>query len=193
VRQAEFDAAIGVLARGFATSEHVPLLRRRSPPTWVSRTRVAGASSKDSRISTRRSKARQDGALQPLPLLLVKCGEIHLLAGERDEALRLASRALQLATEQKERGNKVYATHLLAEIASQRDGATRRERSAITSMRWRWRPSSGCGRFRAQSRRTCAPLCGSGKRECGRALDQRLVHVSRNGDVVLGRALERAE
>jgi len=27
VRQGEFDAAIGVLARGFATSEHVPLLR----------------------------------------------------------------------------------------------------------------------------------------------------------------------
>ena len=58
------------------------------------------------------------GRLRRLPLLLVKCGEIHLLAGEPDEARRLASAALRLATEQKERGNEVYAKHLLAEIGA---------------------------------------------------------------------------
>ena len=51
-----------------------------------------------------------------LPLLLVKCGEIHLLAGEPAAATRLATMALSLATEQKERGNEVYARHLLGEI-----------------------------------------------------------------------------
>jgi len=62
------------------------------------------------------------GRFSRLPLLLVKCGEIHLLAGEQDEAMRLATDALRLAIEQKERGNKVYATHLLAEITAQRSG-----------------------------------------------------------------------
>jgi len=56
------------------------------------------------------------GRLSRLPLLLVKCGEIHLLAGDKAEATRLANEALHLATEQKERGNEVYALHLLAEI-----------------------------------------------------------------------------
>ena len=54
--------------------------------------------------------------------MLVKCGEIHLLAGESHEATRLGDEALRLAIEQKERGNEVYARHLLAEIhAAARD------------------------------------------------------------------------
>jgi class 3 adenylate cyclase/tetratricopeptide (TPR) repeat protein len=125
VRQGEFDAAIGVLARGFATSENVPLLR---PPiaadlglAYARCGRIAeGLSHLDAAVEG----ATKMGRFSRLPLLLVKCGEIHLLAGEQDEAIRLASDALRLATEQKERGNRVYATHLLAEIASQREGAS---------------------------------------------------------------------
>jgi leucyl aminopeptidase len=56
------------------------------------------------------------GRMSRLPLLLAKCGEIHLLAGDSAEALRLATTALALATEQKERGNEVYARHLLGEL-----------------------------------------------------------------------------
>jgi hypothetical protein len=63
------------------------------------------------------------GRFSRLPLLLVKCGEIHLLAGDPDEATRLATAALRLAIEQKERGNEVYAKHLLAEISAQRSDA----------------------------------------------------------------------
>jgi tetratricopeptide (TPR) repeat protein len=124
VRQGEFDAAIGVLARGFATSEHVPLLR---PPIaadlGLSYARCGRLAEGLSHLDAAVEAATKMGRFSRLPLLLVKCGEIHLLAGERDEAHGLATRALQLATEQKERGNRVYATHLLAEIASQREGA----------------------------------------------------------------------
>ena len=60
--------------------------------------------------------ATQMGRKSRLPLLLVKCGEIHLLAGESAAATRLATTALALATEQKERGNEVYARHLLGEL-----------------------------------------------------------------------------
>jgi tetratricopeptide (TPR) repeat protein len=56
------------------------------------------------------------GRMSRLPLLLVKCGEIHLLAGDAAEATRLATKALSLSTGQKERGNEVYARHLLGEI-----------------------------------------------------------------------------
>jgi len=125
VRQGEFDAAIGVLARGFATSEHVPLLR---PPIaadlGLAYARCGRLAEGLSHLDAAVEGATKMGRFSRLPLLLVKCGEIHLLAGERDEALRLATRALELATEQKERGNRVYATHLLAEIAAQREGAS---------------------------------------------------------------------
>ena len=47
-------------------------------------------------------------------------GEVHLLAGEHDEAERLASEALYLAIEQKERGNEACARHLIAEIHAAR-------------------------------------------------------------------------
>ncbi len=78
--------------------------------------------------------ATKMGRFSRLPLLLVKCGEIHLLAGEQDEAVRLASTALRLATEQKERGNKVYATHLLAEIAAQRGASAEAERHYVDAL-----------------------------------------------------------
>jgi hypothetical protein len=60
------------------------------------------------------------GRLSRLPLIIVKCGEVHLLAGQPEEAERLAAEALQLAVQQGERGNEVYARHLLAEIHAAR-------------------------------------------------------------------------
>src|SRR4029453_1860086 len=81
VRQGEFDAAIAVLARGFATSESVPLLR---PPiaadlglSYARWGRIAeGLSHLDAAVEG----ATKMGRFSRLPLLLAKCGEIHLLA-----------------------------------------------------------------------------------------------------------------
>jgi len=74
-------------------------------------------------LASRSSLVRRElGRLSRLPLILVKCGEIHLLAGESEAAARLANDALKLATDQKERGNQAYAQLLLAECAS-RGGA----------------------------------------------------------------------
>jgi tetratricopeptide (TPR) repeat protein len=55
------------------------------------------------------------------PLLLAYLGEAHLLAGRRDEALAVARCALDLAHQQKERGNEAWVLRLLGEIASQAD------------------------------------------------------------------------
>jgi class 3 adenylate cyclase/tetratricopeptide (TPR) repeat protein len=51
------------------------------------------------------------------PLLLAYLGEAHLLAGRRDDALTVARRALDLAHQQKERGNEAWVLRLLGEIA----------------------------------------------------------------------------
>jgi class 3 adenylate cyclase/tetratricopeptide (TPR) repeat protein len=117
LRQGEFDAAIPILARGLAVSEHVPLLR---PPiaadlgvAYARSGRIAeGLSHLDAAVEG----ATKMGRMSRLALLLAKCGEIHLVAGDPSEAMRLATAALDLAIEQKERGNEVYARLLLGEI-----------------------------------------------------------------------------
>jgi class 3 adenylate cyclase/tetratricopeptide (TPR) repeat protein len=48
-------------------------------------------------------------------------GEAHLLAGRLEEVHTLAERTLALAREHQERGNEVYALHLLGEIATRRE------------------------------------------------------------------------
>ena len=125
VRQGEFEMAIGVLGRGFAMSEQVPLLR---PPIaadlGVAYARCGRIAEGLSHLDAAVEGATTMGRFSRLPLLLVKCGEIHLLAGEPDEAMRLATNALRLATEQKERGNQVYARRLLAEICAFRQPAS---------------------------------------------------------------------
>jgi len=135
VRQGEFDAAIAVLARGFATSENVPLLR---PPIaadlGLSYARCGRIAEGLSHLDAAVEGAMKMGRFSRLPLLLAKCGEIHLLAGEPVEAERLASTALRLATEQKERGNKVYATHLLAGIAAERGATAEAERHYLDAL-----------------------------------------------------------
>ena len=59
--------------------------------------------------------ARTMGRFGRLPLMLVKCGEIHLLAGDTAAAVRLANDALERASAQRELGNQVYARLLLAQ------------------------------------------------------------------------------
>ena len=117
VRQGEFEVAIEVLARGFAASERVPLLR---PPIaadlGLAYARCGRIDEGLAHLDAAVEGATKMGRFSRLPLLLAKCAEIHLLAGERDEAAQLASRALRLAKDQKERGNEVYARQLLAEI-----------------------------------------------------------------------------
>jgi tetratricopeptide (TPR) repeat protein len=48
-------------------------------------------------------------------------GEAQMLAGHLEEAHVLAERALAIAREHQERGNKAYALRLLGQIAAQRD------------------------------------------------------------------------
>jgi tetratricopeptide (TPR) repeat protein len=117
VRIGDFEAAITILARGLAVSEQVPLLR---PPIaadlGVALARCGRIAEGLAQVDAAVEGATTMGRMSRLPLLLVKCGEIHLLAGEPAEAMRLATMALSLSTEQKERGNEVYARHLLGEI-----------------------------------------------------------------------------
>jgi tetratricopeptide (TPR) repeat protein len=117
VRVGEFEAAVTILARGLTLSEQVPLLR---PPIaadlGVALARCGRLPEGLAQVDAAVEGATTMGRMSRLPLLLVKCGEIHLLAGDPAEAMRLATMALSLSTEQKERGNEVYARHLLGEI-----------------------------------------------------------------------------
>jgi class 3 adenylate cyclase/tetratricopeptide (TPR) repeat protein len=117
LRQGEFQAAIPILMRGLAATERVPVLR---PPIaadlGVANARVGNIAIGLTHLHAAVDAARSMGRLSRLPLILVKCGEIHLLAGEVAEARQLAGTALTLAVQQRERGNEVYARHLLGEI-----------------------------------------------------------------------------
>ena len=116
IRQGEFEAAIEVLARGFAASEQVPLLRPSiAADLGLAYARCGRIGEGLPHLDAAVEGATKIGRFSRLPLLLVKCGEMHLLAGELDEAAGLARRALRLARDQKERGNEVYARQLLAE------------------------------------------------------------------------------
>jgi tetratricopeptide (TPR) repeat protein len=127
VRAGEFEAAIPILTRGLAGSEQIPLLR---PPLaadlGVAHARCGRIAEGLSHVDAAVAGATSMGRMGRLPLILVKCAEIHLLAGESAEALRLTTTALSLATEQKERGNEVYARFLRAEIRAH-DAATRED------------------------------------------------------------------
>jgi tetratricopeptide (TPR) repeat protein len=117
LRQGEFVAAIPILARGLAACEQIPLLR---PPIaadlGVARARGGNVAEGLGHLHAAIEDAQAMGRLSRLPLIIVKCGEVHMLAGQHDEAESLAAEALRLALEQKERGNEAYARHLLAEI-----------------------------------------------------------------------------
>jgi tetratricopeptide (TPR) repeat protein len=54
-------------------------------------------------------------------------GEAYLLAGRREEANQVASRALSLARNKKERGYEAWALRLLGEIAAHKDPPDVRE------------------------------------------------------------------
>ncbi len=119
LRQGEFESAIPILVRGLSLSEQVPLLR----PPLAADLGVAHARSGRIEEGLHHVDAAVEGAttmgrMSRLPLMLAKCGEVHLLAGEPNEATRLATEALRLALEQQERGNEVYARLLLGAIHS---------------------------------------------------------------------------
>jgi tetratricopeptide (TPR) repeat protein len=125
VRQGEFEAAVPVLARGLAFTEQVPLLR----PPMAADLGVAKAFSGCideglALVNKAIEQANAIGRISRLPLLIVKRGDVHLLAGDTEMASRCAAEALRLATEQKERGNAVCAARLLAAIrASEQPGS----------------------------------------------------------------------
>ena len=119
LRQGEFQSAIPILTRGLTITERVPILR---PPIaadlGVAHARCGNLAEGLAHLHAAVDSATAIGRLSRLPLIQVKCGEIHLLAGEVPAAARLAEAALRLAIDQNERGNVVYARHLLAEIHS---------------------------------------------------------------------------
>ena len=100
-------------------TERVPILR---PPLaadlGVAYARCGNLAEGLAHLHAAVDSATAMGRLSRLPLIQVKCGEIHLLAGEVAAAARLAEDALRLAIDQNERGNVVYARYLLAEIHS---------------------------------------------------------------------------
>ena len=108
-----------MLARGMTVTERVPILR---PPLaadlGVAHARCGNLGEGLAHLHAAVDSATAMGRLSRLPLIQVKCGEIHLLAGDVPAASRLAEDALKLAIEQNERGNVVYARYLLAEIRS---------------------------------------------------------------------------
>jgi len=117
LRQGEFEAAMSILARGLELSEQVPLLR---PPIaadlGVAQAHCGRVAEGMALVNEAVERANDIGRISRLPLLLVKCGAVHLLAGDTVKAGDCASDALLRATEQKERGNVVYARWLLGAI-----------------------------------------------------------------------------
>ena len=137
VRQGEFDAAIAdPRARASRPASRCRCCGRRSRPTsGVAYARCGRIAEGLSHLDAAVEGATKMGRFSRLPLLLVKCGEIHLLAGEPDEATRLANDALRLATEQKERGNQVYALLPARRDRRPAERGRRRRRSSTTSTR----------------------------------------------------------
>jgi hypothetical protein len=91
VRQGEFQAAIPILVRGLAVTEHTPLLR---PPIaadlGLSYAHCGNITEGLSHLHAAIDEAKSMSRLSRLPLIIVKCGEIHLLVGESSDASRLA-------------------------------------------------------------------------------------------------------
>jgi class 3 adenylate cyclase/tetratricopeptide (TPR) repeat protein len=137
LRQGEFVAAIPILVRGLAASEQIPLLR---PPIaadlGVARARAGNIAEGLGHLHAAIEGAQAMGRLSRLSLIIVKCGEVHLLVGEPDKAERLAAEALRFAVEQKERGNEAYARHLVAEIHGARRtiSASTTERASVDAL-----------------------------------------------------------
>jgi tetratricopeptide (TPR) repeat protein len=63
----------------------------------------------------------------PQALCRLSLGKAQLLAGHLAEAHALTERALALAREHQQRGNQVYALHLLGEIAARREPPEREQ------------------------------------------------------------------
>jgi tetratricopeptide (TPR) repeat protein len=119
IRQGEFEAAVPILGRGLALTDRVPLLR---PPIaadlGLAHARCGNLVDGLRHVRDAVESATTMGRLSRLPLLLVKCAEAHLLAGDTAEASQLSDEALRLASEQQERGNIVYALHMQGEVAA---------------------------------------------------------------------------
>jgi tetratricopeptide (TPR) repeat protein len=57
------------------------------------------------------------------PLRLVRLAEAHVMAGRPESASPFATRAIDLAQEQRERGHEAYALKLLGDVWAMRDDA----------------------------------------------------------------------
>ncbi len=88
----------------------------RSPLIWVSPTRSRGGSTTRCRFSSSLKEAAATGLRYTYARQQAQVGEAYLLAGQRDEAARLAAIALEAARAQKQPGQEAAALWLSAEI-----------------------------------------------------------------------------
>jgi tetratricopeptide (TPR) repeat protein len=102
------------------------LCRARDVPLWRSHVAslLAQAYARSARVTETESllggvaSSAPTGTPYAEAFVNVICGEVYSLTGRRDAAIRLASRALQIARDRGERGREAWALRLLAEIAA---------------------------------------------------------------------------
>jgi tetratricopeptide (TPR) repeat protein len=122
IRQGHFDEAQPVLERGLAACASVPLL---FPPIatdlGVAYARTGRVIEGVGLVERGIERASSMGKMGRLALLESHLCDIYFLAGRLADAAAVGARALELATEQKERGNEVYVHRLLGKIAVAQD------------------------------------------------------------------------
>jgi len=136
LRQGQFDAAIAILTRGLAIAEKVPLLRAPiAADLGVAQAHCGRIAEGLTFVDDAVRQANIMGRASRLPLLIVKCGVVHLLAGDASSAGRCADEAQRLAIAQKERANVAHATLLLAAVrAVEETGSLEAERHYLAAL-----------------------------------------------------------
>ena len=122
LRRGRMGEAMSVLERGIALCVDAPALFPPMAGDLAVAYALAGRIERGLELADQAvTGAERMGRLGRLSLIATHQGEVNLLAGRPDAAIRHARRALDLARAQKERGNEVYALRLLALVAAEID------------------------------------------------------------------------
>jgi class 3 adenylate cyclase/tetratricopeptide (TPR) repeat protein len=124
--QGDLDRAIPVLERGLAVARESNMtLLAPTVMGWLGHAYALAGRRAESLALSREAVAGIEsmgiGAFHALRC--VQLGEVYLVAEQLDDALPLASRALSIARESRQRGYEAYALRLLGAIATRRDPA----------------------------------------------------------------------